>query len=631
MVYFIGAGPGDPELLTIKGKKIIDSADLIIYAGSLVNPLVLKDSKPEAEIYNSAELNLEEVIELMKAAEGQNKITARVHTGDPAIYGAHREQMRELDRLGIKYKVIPGVSSFTAAAASLNIEYTLPEISQTVILTRLEGRTLMPQRESIEELAAHRASMVIFLSIGKIGELVERLCRHYPVFTPAAAVYKASWEEEKLVRGTLADIVEKTSQAGIKKTALLLVGEVLGNKFGYSKLYDKNFSHKYRRAVNAQASENNSNQTISACSDSFTLKAAEKNISLNLHGGNILEIAPGNIDNFIDFSANINPFGIDEKIKANIINSLELIKHYPLHTNQSLIRKIALKHEVPEGAVILGNGAEDIVFRIINLFKRDIKVLLTAPGFSGYEAALNAYNKNQAVYYYLNQNMNIGRDYLDYLDRKIDAAFITLPNNPTGIIPDQGLLNEIFDKCVKNNILLVVDECFLDFVREKAQYSFISRLKDYNKLIILKSFTKLYAIPGLRLGYALCGSRNIIAALVRESPYWQVNSLAMAAGEAALELDMQQIIDYISGEREYLISRLKSFNLKVYEGQANYLLFKTPCSCNLYERCLENNLIIRKCESFKGLDAAYYRIAVRTHEENIRLIAVFEKLFAEGE
>ena len=147
MVYFIGAGPGDPELLTIKGKKIIDSADLIIYAGSLVNPLVLKDSKPGAEIYNSAELNLEEVIELMKAAEGQNKITARVHTGDPAIYGAHREQMRELDRLGIKYKVIPGVSSFTAAAASLNIEYTLPEISQTVILTRLEGRTLMPQRD----------------------------------------------------------------------------------------------------------------------------------------------------------------------------------------------------------------------------------------------------------------------------------------------------------------------------------------------------------------------------------------------------------------------------------------------------------------------------------------------------
>ncbi len=248
MVWFIGAGSGDPELLTIKAKKIIDESDVIIYAGSLVNKEVLSSAKESAVIYNSASMNLDEVIEVMKDAHEKGLKVARVHTGDPSIYGAHREQMRELDKLGIKYKVVPGVSSFLAAAATLNLEYTLPGVSQTVILTRMEGRTPMPKGESIEELAVHQASMVIFLSISMIEELVEKLCTSYPKNTKVAVVYKASWEDEKRIVSTLENIAEEVKKAGIGKTALVIVGNALGDEFEVSRLYDKHFSHEYRKA-----------------------------------------------------------------------------------------------------------------------------------------------------------------------------------------------------------------------------------------------------------------------------------------------------------------------------------------------------------------------------------------------
>lgn len=249
MVYFIGAGPGDPELLTVKGKRLIETADVIIYAGSLVNPQVLSGAKPEAEIYDSAGMTLDEVIAVMQKAEEKGLMTARVHTGDPSVYGAHREQMVRLDKLGISYEVVPGVSSFQAAAASLKREYTLPGVSQTVILTRMAGRTPMPEREQIEELAAHQATMVIFLSVGEMETLCSRLkAGGYPSDTPVAVVYKASWEDEKIVTGTLETIGEKVDQAGIKKTALVTVGHFLGDAFELSKLYDAQFSHGYRQA-----------------------------------------------------------------------------------------------------------------------------------------------------------------------------------------------------------------------------------------------------------------------------------------------------------------------------------------------------------------------------------------------
>ena len=248
MVYFIGAGPGDPELLTIKGKKIIDSADVIIYAGSLVNREVLKDIKSGAKVYNSATMHLEEVIEVMKEAEKKNLMTARVHTGDPAIFGAHREQMDALEREGIEFCVIPGVSSFVAAAAALKKEYTLPEVTQSIILTRMEGRTPMPEKESIEAFAKHQATMVIFLSANRIEELVEQLQTSYPVDTPIALVYKASWSEEKIIQGNLGNIAELVRKANITKTGLIVVGRFLGDQYAPSKLYDKHFSHEYREA-----------------------------------------------------------------------------------------------------------------------------------------------------------------------------------------------------------------------------------------------------------------------------------------------------------------------------------------------------------------------------------------------
>ena len=251
MIYFIGAGPGDPELITVKGKRLIDEADIIIYAGSLVNPQVLSGARPEAEIYNSATMNLEEVLDVMKRGVAAGKKVVRVHTGDPSIYGAHREQMVELEKMGIPYEIVPGVSSFLAAAASLKREYTLPGVSQTVILTRMEGRTPMPEGEKLRDLAKHHATMIIFLSVGMMDELAATLREEYRPDTPVAVVYKATWEDQKIVRGTLEDIADKVREAGIRKTALTVVGDFLGDEYELSKLYDKTFTHEFRKGVDA--------------------------------------------------------------------------------------------------------------------------------------------------------------------------------------------------------------------------------------------------------------------------------------------------------------------------------------------------------------------------------------------
>ena len=249
MIRFIGAGPGDPELLTIKGKRYIDEADVIVYAGSLVNPEVLKDAKEGAKIYNSATMTLEEVIDVMAEAEQKGLHVVRVHTGDPAIFGAHREQMDRLDALGIEYEVIPGVSSFLGVAAVLKKEYTLPNVSQTVILTRMEGRTAMPEGEKLRDLAKHHATMIIFLSISMIEKLAEELSEEYGEDTPVAVVYKATWDDQKIVRGTLKTIAQQVKEAGIQKTALTVVGRFLGDDYELSKLYDKHFTHEFRKGV----------------------------------------------------------------------------------------------------------------------------------------------------------------------------------------------------------------------------------------------------------------------------------------------------------------------------------------------------------------------------------------------
>lgn len=249
MVYFIGAGPGDPELLTLKGKRLIDAADVIIYAGSLVNEKVLQGRKKDAKVYNSAYMHLDEVLDVIRQAEANGLMTARVHTGDPSIFGAIREQMDALDAWGIRYEVVPGVSSFLGAAAALKKEYTLPGVSQTVILTRMEGRTPVPEKERLIDLAVHNATMIIFLSVGMIETLAQTLREVYRPTTPVAVVYKATWPDQQIVRGDLTNIADKVREAGITKTALTIVGDFMGDDYDLSKLYDKTFTTEFRKGV----------------------------------------------------------------------------------------------------------------------------------------------------------------------------------------------------------------------------------------------------------------------------------------------------------------------------------------------------------------------------------------------
>jgi len=248
-VYFIGAGPGDPELITVKGQRLVMEADVIIYAGSLVPRQVIECHKEGAEVYNSAGMNLDEVIEVTVKAVREGKMVARVHTGDPAIYGAHREQMDILESHNIEFDVIPGVSSFLASAAAIKKEFTLPDVSQTVICTRMEGRTPVPELEKLELLASHKTSMAIFLSVQMIDKVVDQLLTHYEADTPIAVVQRATWEDQKIVEGTLANIADRVREADITKTAQILVGRFMGDEYSKSKLYDKHFTHEYRKGI----------------------------------------------------------------------------------------------------------------------------------------------------------------------------------------------------------------------------------------------------------------------------------------------------------------------------------------------------------------------------------------------
>lgn len=250
MVYFVGAGSGAPDLITVRGAKLIAQADVIVYAGSLVNPALLDGKKKTCSVFNSAEMTLEQVLQVMIPAAQDGKLVVRLHTGDPCVYGAHREQMDALDAAGIPYEVCPGVSSFCGAAAALRAEYTLPGISQTVILTRMEGRTPVPESERIEALAAHGASMAVFLSAGKLAELSQRLeAGGYAPDTPAAIVYKASWPDEKIVRTTVSGLAEAADRAQITKTALIVVGRFLGGGYERSRLYDPSFTTGFREGT----------------------------------------------------------------------------------------------------------------------------------------------------------------------------------------------------------------------------------------------------------------------------------------------------------------------------------------------------------------------------------------------
>lgn len=254
MIHFVGAGSGAPDLITIRGKKFLEEADVIIYAGSLVNPQLLDYAKEGCQIYNSAKMTLEEVLDVMREAEKAEKMTVRLHTGDPCLYGAIREQMDVLDEEGVSYDYCPGVSSFCGAASALNLEYTLPEVSQSVIITRMAGRTPVPEKESIESFAAHQATMVVFLSTGLLEELSKRLIEGgYSKDTPAAIVYKATWEDEKFFVCTVGTLAQTAKENQITKTALMIIGEAVAHSnYERSKLYDPGFTTEFRKGTDAE-------------------------------------------------------------------------------------------------------------------------------------------------------------------------------------------------------------------------------------------------------------------------------------------------------------------------------------------------------------------------------------------
>lgn len=269
MVHFVGAGPGAVDLITVRGQRLLAQADVIIYAGSLVNPTLLEGRKEEALVYNSAKMTLEEVIQVMRTAWEEGKETVRLHTGDPSLYGAIREQMDLLDKEQIPYDVTPGVSSFCGAASALHLEYTLPGISQSVVITRMEGRTKVPSKEEIRSFAAHRATMVLFLSAGLVERLEEELVQGgYPKETPAALVYKATWEDEKTVLCTVGTLVKAAGEAGIHKTALIIVGDVVA------------FCKKEERAQGPESALALRKEASPACREESSL--AEQEISREL-------------------------------------------------------------------------------------------------------------------------------------------------------------------------------------------------------------------------------------------------------------------------------------------------------------------------------------------------------------
>ena len=251
MIHFVGAGSGAPDLITVRGAKLLKEADIIIYAGSLVNPQLLDYTKEGCRVYNSARMTLEEVLDVMLEAEKKNLVTVRLHTGDPCLYGAIREQMDVLDEKKISYDYTPGVSAFCGAASALNLEYTLPDVSQSVIITRMEGRTPVPEKESIQSFASHHATMVIFLSTGMLEELSRRLIEGgYTADTPAAIVYKATWPDEKAYLCTVGTLAETAKKNNITKTALMIVGDIVTHShYDRSKLYDPGFSTEFRQGT----------------------------------------------------------------------------------------------------------------------------------------------------------------------------------------------------------------------------------------------------------------------------------------------------------------------------------------------------------------------------------------------
>lgn len=329
-----------------------------------------------------------------------------------------------------------------------------------------------------------------------------------------------------------------------------------------------------------------------------------------------------------DFSSNINPLGIPESVKAAAINSIADSNKYPDINSRELVKSISAYENVDERSIFPSNGAAEAIFRIIYALKPK-KGLVTAPAFSEYENALRAFGSS-VCYYDLKEELDfkIQENILDSIKEDVDIVFLCNPNNPTGQLTNKNLLEKIIEQCYNNKITVVIDECFLDFVKNKEQYTTINLIEKYDNLIILKAFTKIFSIPGIRLGYCITSNRITIEKLKTTGPPWNVSNIAQAAGVAALkEIDyINKSIDYISTQRNYLAQELYKLNIKTYTSHANYILLNINCSIDLKSALLKKGILIRSCSNYKNLDENFYRIAVKKSNENQILIKTLEEI-----
>ncbi|MBS6644938.1 MAG: threonine-phosphate decarboxylase [Clostridiaceae bacterium] len=354
---------------------------------------------------------------------------------------------------------------------------------------------------------------------------------------------------------------------------------------------------------------------------------------MKTHGGDIYGVAASmgvRPEECLDFSANMNPMGIPGSVRDAMRESLEQVIYYPDPDCRALIQDLSGHYGVPEGFLLAGNGAADLIFRLVYGIRPE-KALIPTPTFLEYEEALKQ-TKTQIIRLPLDENMEIPNDLPEHISEETELTFLCNPNNPTGILTGRDLIIRAAKKALEAGTILVLDECFLDFTGREEDYTMVPWLKEFPNMVILKSFTKMFSIPGIRLGYALCSDPDLIHRIRAAGQSWSVNTIASAAGRAALnEQEFVRIsAAYVKEEREYLAGELKKLGIRVFPGQANYLLIQAENCPGLYDKMLRYGIMIRRCCNYDGLDGTYYRIAVRNHDENRRLTEALDQII-EGE
>ena len=340
-----------------------------------------------------------------------------------------------------------------------------------------------------------------------------------------------------------------------------------------------------------------------------------------MHGGRLLEFSKSG-KKYIDFSASINPYGIDPNLKDILKESIDILVHYPNQDYSEVKALISRKHDVSEESIYLGNGANSIIFRLFSIFDKELNICIPTPSFETYRLAAESVSAN-IVYYDMNR-FKITNEIFDILSDNIDVLVLTNPNNPTGYLIEEELLQRLLEYCKAENIFVLLDECFLEFVLDGERYSQISNLSKYTNLAILRSLTKLYAFPGLRFGYLLTENKKIIENLNKLTPSWDINTLALEAAKFSLTQNMSQVVLKIQKEKSILLKNLKSVGIEVFDSKANFLLCRYKK--NLSNALLNQGVIVRDCSDYRGMDDTYFRVAVRTNSDNMILFENIKEL-----